>query len=95
MSSPPNSHADANQVGSDASGRTGSSVPTWQPPAMLRGAVHALGFWGAIVLPFLHIPLLVAGLTTRAEVYAFVLLLAANAVAVWLGQGHSPGDLLS
>ncbi len=89
MSSPPNSHADANQVGSD------TSMPTWRPQTILGGAARALGFWAAIVLPFLHIPLLVAGLTTRAEVYAFALLLGANALAVWLGQGHSPGDLVS
>ncbi len=50
--------------------------------------LRALGFWAAIVLPFLHIPLLLSGLTTEAEVIAFALLVTANIIAIRLGMDH-------
>lgn len=52
------------------------------------GLARALGFWGAIVLPFLHIPLLMTGLSSRAEVIAFALLVGANVVAIRLGMEY-------
>lgn len=48
--------------------------------------VHQLGFWAAIVLPFLHVPLLLTGLETQTRTVAFVLLLACNAVALLVGH---------
>lgn len=49
---------------------------------------RALAFWCAVVLPFLHVPLLTAGLTSPGERHAFVVLLALNAVALYAGHPH-------
>jgi len=48
--------------------------------------VHQLGFWAAIVLPFLHVPLLLTGLETETQTMAFVLLLVCNAMALLVGH---------
>lgn len=48
--------------------------------------IHRLAFWAAIVLPFLHLPLLVTGLETQTQTLAFGLLLACNVVALLVGQ---------
>lgn len=52
--------------------------------------LRALAFWSAVVLPFLHIPLLTTGLTSSGERHAFLVLLALNAVALYAGHtyGH-------
>jgi hypothetical protein len=50
--------------------------------------VRALAFWSAVVLPFLHVPLLASGLTSTGELHAFVTLLALNAVALYAGHPH-------
>jgi hypothetical protein len=53
---------------------------------VLLWPVHRLAFWAAIVLPFLHLPLLVTGLETQTQTFAFVVLLACNAVALVVGH---------
>lgn len=50
--------------------------------------IRATGFWAAIVLPFLHIPLLLNGLGTSGELIAFIALIVANIVAIRLGYNH-------
>lgn len=52
-------------------------------------AARALAFWIAIVLPFLHVPLLASGLETTGEWYAFIILLATNAAALYVGHGYA------
>lgn len=54
--------------------------------------VRAAGFWSAIALPFLYVPLVATGLETEAELTVFLALLAANVVAIALGHSHSPGS---
>ncbi|MFP4628137.1 MAG: hypothetical protein ACLFMX_04020 [Halobacteriales archaeon] len=56
----------------------------------MRAAIRAAAFWSAVVLPVLHLPLLAAGLRTRAEVVVFVALLGLNLLAVYVGHGHRP-----
>jgi len=51
-------------------------------------SLQALAFWSAVVLPFLHVPLLTTGLTTPGERHAFLALLALNVVALYLGHPH-------
>lgn len=55
-----------------------------------RETLRALAFWSAVVLPFLHVPLLVAGLSTPGERHAFTALLVLNAVALYAGHSHGP-----
>jgi len=52
--------------------------------------VKVVGFWSAIALPFLYVPLLASGLETTAELTVFLGLLAANVVAIALGHTYSP-----
>lgn len=50
--------------------------------------VRAIGFWLAVVVPFLYLPLLVRGFAGPSEVLAFVGLLLLNVVALVVGHGH-------
>ena len=52
------------------------------PPA------RAAAFWSAIALPFLNVALLVGGISTAAETVAFLALLVANALALYVGQPY-------
>lgn len=55
---------------------------------VLLNPVEAAAFWSAVVLPFLHVPLLLSGLNSGSEVVAFGLLLVLNVVAIVLGHSH-------
>jgi hypothetical protein len=48
------------------------------------------GFWAAILLPLVHVPLLVTSGLTAASTPALLALWTANAVALVLGRQHSP-----
>ncbi|MFB6166085.1 MAG: hypothetical protein ABEJ31_13065 [Haloarculaceae archaeon] len=54
----------------------------------VKTSVSQVAFWAAIVLPFLHVPLLLTGVTDPSAQLAFVGLLALNVVAAVLGQSH-------
>ena len=49
-----------------------------------------VGFWIAIALPFLHVPLLMTGLSTVEQTLAFIGLVAANLFAIALGHSYQP-----
>ncbi len=55
----------------------------------LRGPVQFLSFWAAITLPFLHVPLLLGGLDGFGVTLAFLGLLIANLVALYVGHGYN------
>ena len=51
--------------------------------------ITGAAFWAAVVLPFLHLPLLVAtGLSSQSTATAFLVLLALNVVALLVGHPH-------
>lgn len=54
----------------------------------LVGQVEAAFFWAAVVLPFLHLPLLLTGLESGAEAGAFGLLLGLNLLALVVGHRY-------
>ncbi|MFC4247035.1 hypothetical protein ACFOZ7_08490 [Natribaculum luteum] len=56
-------------------------------PALAK-PVRMTSFWTAIVLPFLHVPLLATGLSNAAETFTFVGLLALNLVALYVGHSY-------
>jgi hypothetical protein len=56
--------------------------------APLLVAIRTAGFWGAVTLPFLHLPLLFAGIETPVEVGMFLSLLVGNVVALLVGHPH-------
>jgi hypothetical protein len=50
---------------------------------IVRGA-----FWAAIVLPFVHVPLLLAGVNTPGRLGGYLGLLTLNLVCLAVGHGH-------
>jgi hypothetical protein len=55
----------------------------------VKGPAQFLSFWIAIALPFVHLPLLAQGLGDPTVTLTFALLLAANALALYLGHGYN------
>jgi hypothetical protein len=51
-----------------------------------RRCLGTLGFWAAVSLPFLHIPLLLNGLESSSDALAFGVLVGANLVALLVGH---------
>lgn len=56
----------------------------------LLSLLRAVAFWSAVVLPFLHLPLLLSGLDTRADLLALATLFGLNLVALAIGRSHRP-----
>ncbi|RQG91541.1 hypothetical protein EA462_06165 [Natrarchaeobius halalkaliphilus] len=54
----------------------------------LAGAIRKTGFWTAIVVPFLYVPILLNGLTTWIESTTFLVLLGINLLALYVGHTH-------
>jgi hypothetical protein len=54
---------------------------------LIAAPLRFVGFWVAVALPFLYLPLLLGGLTGQ-ELLVFGLLLTANALALVVGHGH-------
>ena len=50
--------------------------------------LEVVGFWSAVALPFLYLPLLASGLDSSSVTIAFLALLAANAVTLFVGHPH-------
>ncbi|AFZ72634.1 hypothetical protein [Natronobacterium gregoryi] len=55
----------------------------------VKGPAQFLSFWVAIALPFLHVPLLAQGLGDSSVILTFLVLLAINVVALYLGHGYN------
>lgn len=62
--------------------------PTVPSRQWLRRPIVGLAFWTAVVLPFLHVPLLVSGLETATSTTAFLVLVAVNFLALLIGHSH-------
>lgn len=58
------------------------------PQVGIASALRAGAFWGAILLPFVSLPMLVIGLETLNEYLLFAALVALNAVLLVLGHPH-------
>lgn len=56
--------------------------------ALLRRPVEALGFWSAVFLPFLYVPLFLSGLHTAGTRYACFALIALHVVALVVGREY-------
>lgn len=54
----------------------------------LTTPVEVVGFWSAVALPFLYLPLLFTGISSEAELLTFVGLLALNLAALLAGHSH-------
>jgi len=59
-----------------------------RPDENVLSPVRVLSFWAAVALPFLYLPLLASGLDSSSVTIAFLALLAANAVTLFVGHPH-------
>lgn len=65
-------------------------LPSWLPSlGTLRTPLEAGAFWSAIVLPFLHVPLLFTGLETTGQLLTFLGLLGLNVIAFIVGRDYN------
>ena len=63
-------------------------VSTTSGYATLLKPFEVVGFWSAVALPFLYVPLVVSGPSTAAEQTALAGLVLAHVVALVLGHRH-------
>jgi hypothetical protein len=63
-------------------------VDTKQGYATLLKPFEVVGFWSAVALPFLYVPLVVSGPSTRAEQTALAALVLTHVIALLLGHRH-------
>ncbi|ELY44013.1 hypothetical protein C494_18018 [Natronorubrum bangense JCM 10635] len=54
----------------------------------LAGPIRTTGFWGAIVLPILYLPVLITGLSTSFEASLFLGLIILHLLALYVGHAH-------
>lgn len=54
----------------------------------LTTPLEVVGFWAAVVLPFLYLPLLFTGISSQSELLTFLGLIALNLAALLAGHGH-------
>lgn len=60
-------------------------------PRLIVQPLQFVSFWIAIALPFLHVPLLMTGVSSIDQVIAVAGLVGANLVAIALGHSYQPG----
>lgn len=54
----------------------------------VAASVRKLGFWSAIVLPIVYVPILAGGLSTSVDAASFLGLLALNLAALYAGRAY-------
>ncbi len=89
MASPP-SLDDRRSANSNASdGRSGEDdgVLERAVPGLAR-PIRAVGFWTAIVLPAVYLPLLATGLSSALEGGLFLGLIAGNLLSLYVGHAY-------
>ncbi|HMB50342.1 hypothetical protein [Natronoarchaeum rubrum] len=87
--SSPSTYNDQGTIAAEATDRQSLSEQVYDRLAgTVMTPVRMLGFWTAVALPFLHVPLLATGLNGSEETMTFVALLALNLVALYVGYPH-------
>lgn len=71
--------------------RNHRALPSGRYLGLVAGTIEMIGFWTAIALPFLYVPLLATGLGTAPRRVAFVGLLALNVAALIVGHRYKRG----
>lgn len=88
--SSPSTHLDVPSEATDASLADHARSTLGTARSQVVAPLRQLGFWSAIALPFLYVPLVATGLQDQSEVLVFLALLAANVLAVAIGHSYSP-----
>lgn len=65
-----------------------TDVVTTPGSATLLKPLEVAGFWAAVALPFLYLPLVVAGPSSSAEQTALVVMVLAHVASLVLGHRH-------
>ena len=60
----------------------------WLDPDRLLRPVEAVGFWAAVVLPFVYVPVILTGLDTPSEQLAVAVLIAVHVLALIVGRRY-------
>lgn len=87
MSAPSTVH-DEQAPARDATDGPGESLAARISAHAVTTPFQILGFWAAVTLPFLHVPLLFSGLETASQTVTFLALLALNLVALLVGHSY-------
>lgn len=84
----PSLHSDSNRH--DESNTTDSlrtsGLQQWTAPIVRTG--QSLGFWTAVGVPFLYLPLLSMGIDSREQLLIFGALLVVNVLGLFAGRSH-------
>lgn len=88
MSSPPTTHDSHTAASESTDSQAGDRSVLERVSPTLAPSIRRIGFWTAIVLPFLYVPLLAIGLSTASETATFLGLLTVNLVALYVGHAH-------
>lgn len=81
-------------AGASSAASDGSSEPVARPAfsetfvEMVVVPIRFVGFWVAVALPFLYVPLLLHGLSNGGSLLVFVGLLTANVFALVIGHDY-------
>ncbi|ELZ21805.1 hypothetical protein [Natrinema limicola] len=89
MASPP-SISDQGSAGSSSTTESrddAHGVRKRSTPGLVT-SIRAMGFWTAIAMPFLYLPLLATGLSSSFDGILFVCLLVGNLLALYVGHPH-------
>jgi len=74
--------SDGRNDGDDSDGRLERAVPG------LATSIRAVGFWTAIGMPILYVPLLATGLTSSLDGLLFLGLVVGHSLALYVGHAH-------
>lgn len=88
MSQPPSEPNVSSASADKRSGQHREALVDRVLPESALTPVRTAGFWVAVTLPFLYLPLLATGLDAQVEVVVFLSLLAVNVLALLVGHSH-------
>ncbi|WP_137288201.1 hypothetical protein [Natronorubrum halophilum] len=88
MSNPPSAHDQDATARETADGQESVDGALETVAPTLAGPIRMAGFWGAIALPILYLPVLANGLSTSFEAGLFLGLILLNLVALYVGHAH-------
>jgi len=60
--------------------------------AVLTKPIEAIGFWAAVALPFLYVPLLATGIEQQSSQLAALLLIGLHVAALVVGRHHKADE---
>ncbi|WP_408957485.1 hypothetical protein [Natrinema sp. 74] len=89
MASPPSLSEQRSGGSSSSSKRRGDECGRLERAAPgLATPIRAAGFWAAIAMPVLYVPLLVTGLSSSLDGLLFLALVVGHLLALYVGHAH-------